>query len=352
MLMRQKNGWREINEQDAQVTHISALPRETALGIGVPMDLDGPKQPRPRVFVLLSTFNGSAYLDSQLASLSAQTYDNWRLYWRHDGSDDATTPILTEFGNTVGEDRSIRILEPTEQIGPAASFMALLRAVVPLLEETDTVAFMDQDDVWLPQKLSRALTALSTAGTRPALYCARLTVVDSLLRCLGETKIAPHKCGFPASLTQNIAVGCTIMLNRRAAELIATSVRPHLSMHDWWCYIVVTAADGSILIDDAPVALYRQHGNNAIGVPLSTVRRAIAAWQRGPTAFMDILRQHVNALVSQPALLSYRARPITLELHRALQGGLREKLVSLGLPGLRRQRWLETLLFRLWFLIG
>jgi hypothetical protein len=67
---------------------------------------------------------------------------------------------------------------------------------------------------------------------------------------------------------------------------------------------------------------------------------------------MNVLRQHVEALAAQQDLLDEDASHTVLRLNHALRGGLRERLGALRLPGLRRQTWQETLLFRLWFLIG
>ena len=311
------------------------------------------RQSPSRVFILLATYNGASYLSAQLASLAKQTHENWVLYWRDDGSNDDTVAILTEFAAMIGVGRCVRVWEPTGRIRPAGSFMALLRAAAPLLGAGDSVAFVDQDDVWLPDKLTRGFAALAAVDARiPALYCARLMVVNARLRRLTETTISPRRCGFPASLTQNVAAGCTIMLNRRAADLVAASAPPSASPHDWWCYLLVTAAGGQILVDNAIVALYRQHGGNAIGAPPSQMRRAIAALRRGPRIFMNVLRQHLEALAAQPDLLSETARPTVLRLHSALSGSLFDKLAALNTPDLRRQTWLETLLFRLWFLVG
>jgi hypothetical protein len=306
-----------------------------------------------RVFVLLATYNGGDYLHAQLDSLLEQTHQNWVLYWRDDGSSDNTVAILSGFAAEIGPRRCVRVLEPSGRLRPAASFMTLLRAASPALGPADSVAFVDQDDVWLPDKLTRGFAALAGADPDlPALYCARLMVVSAGLRRLTETTIASDRCGFPASLTQNVAAGCTIMLNRRAATLVATSAPPGASPHDWWCYLLVTAAAGRVLVDNAVVALYRQHGRNAVGAAPSRFRRAAAALRRGPRIFMNVLRQHVEALVAQQDLLGEDARAIVLRLHHALRGGLRQRLGALCIPGLRRQTWQETLLFRLWFLIG
>ena len=127
--------------------------------------------------------------------------------------------------------------------------MALLRVVASKLACNDVIEFMDQDDVWLPDKLARGVSALYSCDSGiPALYCARLMVVDADLRALAETKIYPHRCGFPASLIQNIAAGCTIVINRCAATSVARSSPPSTSPHDWWCYILVSAAGGRVLV--------------------------------------------------------------------------------------------------------
>jgi hypothetical protein len=307
----------------------------------------------PRTFILLSTHNGATYLRAQLDSLLTQAHGNWVLYWRDDGSSDATVAILAEFATRIGSSRCVRISEPAGRLWPAASYMALLRAAAPVLGASDCVAFVDQDDVWLPDKLARGVAAMTAADPAiPALYCARLMIVDAYLQRISETSISAQRCGFPASLTQNIAAGCTIMLNRRAATLVADSAPPSASPHDWWCYLLVTAAGGRLIVDDAMVALYRQHRGNHVGVPPSTMRRAAAALRRGPGVFMNVLRQHLAALIARPDLMCESAHSTALHLHRALQGDIRQRLRALRLPGLRRQNRLETVLFRLWFLIG
>ena len=82
-------------------------------------------------------------------------------------------------------------------------------------------------------------------------------------------------------------------------------------------------------------------------------RRALAALWRGPSCFMAVLRANVAALLAQPeVLLSDQARADVAAIERALQGGLRRRWSVLRMPGLTRQNWAETVLFRRWFLIG
>lgn len=303
---------------------------------------------RERIAVLLSTYDGAPYLGAQLASLLAQTCPDWTLLWRDDGSRDGTPGLMAAWMQGAGKGRCGAV-GPPGRLGSTPSFMALLRAAA---DDADLVAFADQDDVWLPDKLTRAAAALGAVppGT-PALYCARQVLVDAGLCRVGlSAPIRP--LGFPAALTQNVATGCTVMMNRAAARLVAGSEPPSTSLHDWWSYLVVAAVGGRLVADPVPVVLYRQHAGNLVGAPPSMRRRAAAALRRGPSVFMHVLRENVAALRAQPRLVAPENRAALERIHHGLAHGPGARLAALHTPGLRRQTWQETLLFRLWFLVG
>jgi glycosyltransferase involved in cell wall biosynthesis len=302
-----------------------------------------------RVAILLSTYNGEQFLAEQLTSLQAQTFRDWVLYWRDDGSTDATTRMMAEFLATLGTDRAF-VVPSDGRVGARESFLRLLRTAAS--DGRDVVAFADQDDVWLPNKLARGVTALGAVqADMPALYCARQVLVDAELRRIATSAIVRHKPAFPSALTQNIATGCTLMLNRPAAELIAASRAPDATLHDWWSYLVVAAAGGQLLFDATPVVLYRQHEANMVGAPSSLLQRGVAAMRRGPASFMNVFRQNVAALADQPELLSPAARTQIAAIARALNGTTMQRCAVLRMHGLTRQTWPETMLFRLWFML-
>jgi glycosyltransferase involved in cell wall biosynthesis len=303
--------------------------------------------PAPRVAILLSTFNGAPFLDAQLNSLLTQTVADWVLYWRDDGSSDDTLAIMRAFAERIGPDRW-RAVQAPGHLGATESFMTLVRAASP---SGLPLAFADQDDVWLPEKLERALGGLADARG-PALYCSRQFLVDEALAPLGVSAQLRRPPCFPAALTQNIATGCTVVLNPAAVALIAQSRPPAASLHDWWSYLVVAASGGRIIADPTPTMLYRQHGSNLVGAPASMWRRARAAMQRGPGLFMTVLRGHVAALLAHPELLTPESRRKLRIIEWSLRGGKARRLRALRLPGLYRQTLSETMLFRWWFLIG
>lgn len=303
-----------------------------------------------RVAILISTLNGAKFLQDWLDSLTAQTHSDWVLYWRDDGSADDTVNIMRAFERGPGAGRFVAVESSVRQ-GIPASFLTLLEAAAA--GTADIVAFADQDDIWLPQKLERGVNAISAVDrARPVLYCARQILVDDQLNRIGFSNPLRKNTEFPAALTQNVATGCTVLMNQRAARLVAGSVAPASTLHDWWSYLVVSASGGTVLADAHSVVLYRQHGGNFVGAPTSRRRRAIAALRRGPDVFMNVLRQHVAALAAQPNLLDDSARRQVGLIDDALKGRGLQRLRALGMPGLRRQTFLETVLFRIWFLIG
>ncbi len=301
------------------------------------------------VAILLSTRNGAAFLDAQLDSLLAQSHAGWQIFWRDDGSSDTTPELMRRFASGPGAGRVVDLNDNAGRLGITASFLALLRRA----PRGRVVAFADQDDVWLPEKLARGVAALGrVAAGRAGLYCARQVLVAADLSPIRESPRLRGRVGFPGAMTQNIATGCTVMLNPDAAHLVADADAPTDTLHDWWAYVLVSACGGEVLADQVPTVLYRQHERNAVGVPLSPVRRSWAALRRGPHVFMRTFRAHMGALETQAHLLSPGAREALGLITAGLHDGWRPRLRALGHPGLRRQNWAETQLFRLWFLLG
>jgi glycosyltransferase involved in cell wall biosynthesis len=299
---------------------------------------------------LLSTWNGARFLRAQLDSLVAQTHPTWSLWYRDDGSHDSTTYIMREFRLGPGLGRCVDVSDG-KRLGAAKSFLHLL--AVARTSEAQLFAFADQDDVWLPEKLARGVDALTRAPHGvPALYCARQWLVDATLNHRRLSAPVRRPPGFLPALTQNIATGCTIMLNRAAADCILASKPPDEAWHDWWCYLVVAGCGGLVLADPTPVILYRQHGANAIGAPASQTRRGVAAIRRGRASFMRILHAHVAALKAAPHLLSGPSRCQLDIVARALESGVRARIAALRMSGFARQTFAESLIFRLWFLLG
>lgn len=223
--------------------------------------------------IVLSTFNGDAFLAQQLNSLYEQSYENVKILVRDDGSSDSTRDILAR----AHADAHIELLASNANIGAAQSFFELLKHAATTT--TKYVAFCDQDDVWRNDKISRAVAALSAAreGTA-AMYCSRLEIVDADLASIGFTAL-PDRIGFGNALVENVCIGCTIVLNRRAIELLSQSVPAEVLVHDWWCYLVLSCF-GEIIFDTEATIKYRQHEGNAFGIAVGKWKKLARSLQR------------------------------------------------------------------------
>jgi len=116
-------------------------------------------QPTPLVSVLIPTYNRSKLLLRSLDSVLAQSYGHWQIIVVDDGSTDDTRSALASYRNRHSLDESRFLYLYQENQGKS---VALNRGIQEL--RTDWVAFLDSDDVWLPEKLEQQWAALQSFG--------------------------------------------------------------------------------------------------------------------------------------------------------------------------------------------
>ena len=216
----------------------------------------------PHVAILMAVRNGARFLPAQLDSISAQEHRNWTLVVSDDGSRDGSSEIVSEFAQ---RGHRVICLDGPRQ-GAGANFLSLVRRMQAHVPATSWLAFADQDDVWLPDRLARGITALDSVHG-PALYCSRTWITDQGLK---QRRVSPPRTkplGFRNAMVQNVAAGNTILLNPAGARLASASapVAGCVVMHDWWIYQLLSGAGAQLVHDDCPTLLYRQHSGNEIG---------------------------------------------------------------------------------------
>lgn len=218
-----------------------------------------------QVHILLASFQGEAYLQAQLDSIAAQTHPRWTLTISDDGSTDNSLAICERFA-AEHPAHVVRILSGPGQRS-TANFFHLMRSVAPI-DPRDFCAFCDQDDVWLPEKLARAVSALEQVGTdpdQPLLYGARTRQVSVDLQPLGLSPVPRKPLGFGNALLQNVASGNTMVFNQALLRLLLRIRPEHAVWHDWAAYLAVTGCGGHLQFDPEPCLLYRQHPGNLVG---------------------------------------------------------------------------------------
>ena len=169
----------------------------------------------PSIAILMCAYQGTVHLPDQLNSIGGSQHTDWQLWVSDDGSTDDTLSVLDCYRQRWGADRLTVV--PGPQAGFAANFKSL--TCRPEID-ADYFAWADQDDVWEPEKLQRALAWLQSVPVDvPALYGTRTLLTDAAGQPVGLSPLFTRQPDFASSLVQCIA-GCnTMVFNRAAREL-------------------------------------------------------------------------------------------------------------------------------------
>ena len=224
--------------------------------------------PPPPVQVVMATFNGEPFIGEQLESLRRQTFREWVLWVRDDGSTDGTVAVVRRFGEL---DSRIRLIEDRSGTqGPAGNFGALLAHAYSM--EARYVFLADQDDIWVDDKMARQLDQMRAHDegrpATPRVMYSDLEVVDRdmgrIHRSFMRYEMLRHEAEpLPVLLAQNFVTGCTMLVNRALLE-VALPIPPRVMMHDWWLALCA-AATGRLHHLPEKTVRYRQHGRNQVG---------------------------------------------------------------------------------------
>ena len=214
-----------------------------------------------RICVMMASYNGEKFIREQIDSILQQEGVDVSLVVRDDHSTDTTPEILREYE----EAGKISVLRDDVHLGAPNGFMKLLYQAEPC----DYYAFADQDDIWLPDKLRRAIDAIR-GFDGPALYCSNQIIykngVEEGLRFDSEPNytLTNVLCG-------NSLSGCTMVFNRALWEQIRDEKhRPdpdilNVRMHDVWVLLSALVL-GDVVYDEGSGIRYRIHENNTVGI--------------------------------------------------------------------------------------
>lgn len=212
----------------------------------------------------MSTYNGEKYLDEQIESIENQTYKNITLLIRDDASTDRTIELI----KNKQKKYSNIFLEKGDNLGPAKSFISLLK-ISDIYGDFDYFSFADQDDFWLEDKILRAVEKLNKMNDNEAnLYFSDTILVDKNLNKLNNIReIKKEKITPLNAMIENIATGCTIVFNKKLKtylERVEINDMFNGFIHDSLAYKLASLT-GNVVYDDKSYIYYRQHENNVIG---------------------------------------------------------------------------------------
>ena len=229
---------------------------------------------RKTIAILLAVYEPNEdWLCQLLDSLNAQTYPDLHLYVREDCSptysrerlEEALRQHVTRFPYSVAYNE--------QNLGSNRTFARLVEDA-----SEPYIAFCDQDDVWLPDKLGNTLACLE-ANPEATLACTNVSVMDGEGKEIAPTIDSHRKRhvflrgkGLAKDLIyRNFVMGCTVVMERERA--LSYLPFPAELVHDH--YLAYRAAlDGSIEVLDTPQMRYRIYGGNQTGVMTGVQTRA------------------------------------------------------------------------------
>ncbi len=222
---------------------------------------------RQDVSILMTTYNSERFLVVLLESIINQSYLNWKLFIRDDGSTDNTIKIIKNYSKK--DKRIIIMTDKTIHRGPKDGFIWLMSQV-----DSDYYMFCDHDDVWLPNKieltLNKILTFKEENKNKPIIIHTDLIVVNENLEVLHPSfwrfsHTSPRESNsYRYHCAYNNITGCTMLFNR-IARTLSLNAPQEAYMHDSWVALVVSFHNGIISYISDCTILYRQHHNNTLG---------------------------------------------------------------------------------------
>jgi glycosyltransferase involved in cell wall biosynthesis len=220
----------------------------------------------PSIDILMATWNGEGYIEEQLASLFSQSFQDFRLSIRDDGSDDATLHIVEQYKARYSDRVVVR--KNSSRQGPCRTFSLLAQE-----SSAPYVAFCDQDDVWRPDKLELSISAMKAiegeqGSGAPILVFSDMAIVDDKLEVIAPSlwklgHINPDRASLGAMLVQNLVTGCTVLANRSLISK-GSPIPQGATMHDTWLGLIAVVFGTLHPLHETTVQ-YRQHGGNAVG---------------------------------------------------------------------------------------
>lgn len=215
----------------------------------------------PKIAILMATYNGARWLSEQLDSIFAQPDCSIRIFANDDGSSDETLSILAQHRFAA----NIHVTQ-NKQGGAGQNFLHLVQSID--LTGFDYVAFSDQDDIWMPDKISRAIAQIKIK--KADAYSSNVTAfwADGERRLIVKSQ-PQRKYDY---LFESAGPGCTFVFRNSTATAFQAFLREcpvgklvKVTLHDWLAYSWVRGTGKKWFIDDFSGLDYRQHENNVLG---------------------------------------------------------------------------------------
>jgi glycosyltransferase involved in cell wall biosynthesis len=266
-----------------------------------------------RISVIINTYNSESFISETISSLRAQTYGEWEAIVWDNGSNDSTLEIVASFN-----DSRIRCFVDSEKV-------SLYQSRVNALHECsgELVAFLDHDDVWLPDKLSIQKEVFQDEGVSCSSTDILIIRTDDNLeaRISSGKKVRTYheKYVTKLQLTKRYRVAMSTLMARRTSLLkCLPSPIPDYTIIEDFDLVFRLLDEGKLETIRKALTLYRLHSSN-YSAQTDVYQREVEQWLKSYSAggSLSALDNEITSNVCN-SLLRTMAR-------RELQNGFRLK---------------------------
>ena len=255
--------------------------------------------------VVIPCWNSASTLPAALDSLMAQDFANWEAFIIDDGSTDNTPDIIEEY---CARDYRFRTLK-TIRSGPSnARNMAGLNHA-----KSNFIAFLDSDDLWAPQKLSKVFQCANQNQEADAFY-SRIAFFSSSEKII-ETVSTVYKNALkpydllrdnPVCTLSNLVIKTSVFEQHRGFD-------PFIIHNEDVEFLVRVAAAGSVIAGIDETLVYYRTSTSGLSSNLASMR---AGWHKALTTL-----QNLGTPLSPQQLAAADAGNLRYLARRALRTG-------------------------------
>jgi rhamnosyltransferase len=219
-----------------------------------------------KILIILASFNGVKYIKQQIDSILSQEGVNIDIKIFDDGSSDGTVELISSLYSS----ERIQIIQNEIPTGSSANnfFQALQQIEEVCFEKYNYIAFADQDDIWLPNKLKEAVVILDTQEAD--LYMSNLILWQekSNRKSIVNKSFSQKKYDY---LFEGGSAGCTYVLSAKFVSKLKEIIKNTDNLywkyfsHDWFIYFLARTNNFKVTIDNRAFILYRIHETNIHG---------------------------------------------------------------------------------------
>ena len=256
------------------------------------------------ILIILASYNGVKYIKEQVDSILNQVGVHVTLKIFDDGSKDGTVSLISSWKQY---DR-LELIQNQIPTGSAANnfFNALLSFEDSFLEKYDYIAFADQDDIWLPNKMKVAIEKLQLEQSD--LYMSNLILWEEKTnkKSILNKSYSQKKYDY---LFEGGSAGCTYVFTTFFGKELKNKLNSinykdwQFFSHDWFVYFFARIENYKVVIDQNAFILYRVHDTNVHGqlntVSLHAIKERLRLIKEGwyfkqAQGFMSLLNPNSN----------------------------------------------------------